>query len=190
MSLGSLMPDTQDQRDALLDVYFANFDPVIRITHRPTLVKKFSTYCEDLHPMAFAIFYSAINSLPATVVESRFGDSREELMGKFELGIEIGLARGNYLTSPSLEILQAFIIWLTCITREEDMGTLESRNVSARLMYLRQSMGSSWNRHTDSARPRITSRSIFVPTWHIRLSHGRATAKVVAPDLLSRIQIC
>ena len=183
------MPDTQDLRDALLDVYFANFDPVIRITHKPTLLKKFSTYCEELHPMAFAIFYSAINSLPAAVVESRFGDSREEMMGKFELGIEIGLARGNYLTSPSLEILQAFIIWLTCITREEDMGTLKSRNVSERLIYHRQSMGSPWYRHKDSARSRITSRSIFVSPWHIRLSHGRATAKVVAPDLLSGVQI-
>ena len=161
------MPDTQEQRDALLDVYFTNFDPVIRITHKPTLLKKISTYCEELHPMSFAIFYSAINSLPAAVVESKFGESREELMAKFELGIEIGLARGNYLTSPSLEILQAFIIWLTCITREEDMGMLKSRNVSAGLTDLRQSVGTPRNRHTDSVGPRIASRSIFISPWHI-----------------------
>ncbi|KAF2446274.1 hypothetical protein P171DRAFT_357011 [Karstenula rhodostoma CBS 690.94] len=122
VSLEALMPDTQEQRDALLDIYFANVDPVIRITHRPSLINKLPAYVQNVHALVFAIFYSAINSLPPALVESRFGESKEELMAKYELGIEISLARGNYLTSPSLELLQAFVIWLTCITREEDIG--------------------------------------------------------------------
>ncbi|KAL1608356.1 hypothetical protein SLS60_003297 [Paraconiothyrium brasiliense] len=122
VSLEMLIPETQVQRDALLDIYFSNVDPVVRITHRPSLMNRLPTYVQNVHPLVFAIFYSAINSLPNAVVESRFGESREELMAKFELGIEVGLARGNYLTSPSLELLQAFTIWLTCITREEDIG--------------------------------------------------------------------
>ncbi|KAL5394175.1 hypothetical protein PMIN06_005167 [Paraphaeosphaeria minitans] len=122
VSLETLMPESQEQRDALLDTYFSNVDPVIRITHRPSLINKAPSYAQNVHPLVFAIFYSAINSLPPALVESRFGESREELMAKFELGIEIGLSRGNYLTSPSLELLQAFVIWLTCITREEDIG--------------------------------------------------------------------
>lgn len=117
-----LMPETQEHCEMLLDVYFSNVDPVIRITHRPSLIKKLPIYSHDVHPLAFAIFYSAVNSLPPAVVESKFSESREDLMAKYEMGIEIGLARGNYLTTPSLELLQAFILWLTCITREEDMG--------------------------------------------------------------------
>ncbi|KAJ4302847.1 hypothetical protein N0V90_001738 [Kalmusia sp. IMI 367209] len=120
-SLEMLLPDTQEEREALLDIYFSNVDPVVRITHRPTLIRKLPTYVHEVHPLAFAIFYSAINSLPPAVVENKFGESREDLMAKYELGVEIGLARGNYLTSPSLELFQAFIIWLTCITREEDI---------------------------------------------------------------------
>lgn len=121
-SLEMLMPETQEHCEMLLDVYFSNVDPVIRITHRPSLIKKLPIYSHDVHPLAFAIFYSAVNSLPPAVVESKFSESREDLMAKYEMGIEIGLARGNYLTTPSLELLQAFILWLTCITREEDMG--------------------------------------------------------------------
>lgn len=130
VSLDMLIPETQEQRDALLDIYFSNVDPVVRITHRPSLIRKLPTYVQDLHPLAFAIFYSAINSLPPAVVESRFGESREELMEKYETGVEIGLARANYLTSPSLELLQAFVLWLTCITREEDIG-MRSLSLSA-----------------------------------------------------------
>ena len=123
VSLEMLMPETQGGRDALLDIYFSNVDPVVRITHRPSLINKLPAYVHNVHPLAFAIFYSAINSLPPALVESKFGESREELMGKYELGVEIGLARANYLTSSNLELLQAFVLWLTCITREEDIGT-------------------------------------------------------------------
>ena len=117
-----LMPHTQEKRDVLLDIYFTNIDPVVRITHKPTLIKKHPIHVRDAHPLAFAIFYSAINSLSPAAVESRFGEPREALMARYELGVEMGLARSNYLTTSSLEILQAFILWLTCITREEDMG--------------------------------------------------------------------
>jgi hypothetical protein len=122
VSLGQLLPDSQKHQDALLEVYFANVDPMVRVTHRPTLVRKMPNYASEVHPMAFAVFYSAVNSLPATVVQNRFGEVKEDFLARLELGIEVGLARGNYLTTQSMEIFQAFIIWLTCITREEDMG--------------------------------------------------------------------
>jgi hypothetical protein len=56
------------------------------------------------------------------VVQGKFGESKEALLDKLQLGVEISLARENYLTSSSLEIFQGFVLWLTCITREEDMG--------------------------------------------------------------------
>ena len=122
VSLKQMLPETQEKSEALLEVYFSNVDPVMRVIHGPTLRKKLSTYCHEVHPLAFAIYFSAINSLPPAVVESRFGEQKADLINKYETGLEIGLARANYLTSPSLEILQAFIIWLTCITREDDIG--------------------------------------------------------------------
>lgn len=121
-SLEKLLPSSQEQRDTLLDVYFANVDPMVRITHKPTVIRKFSTYCHETHPIAYAIFFSAINSLPPKIVENKFAESKESMLERFQLGVEISLARENYLTTSSLEIFQGFVLWLTCITREEDMG--------------------------------------------------------------------
>ncbi|KAF2637828.1 hypothetical protein P280DRAFT_471994 [Massarina eburnea CBS 473.64] len=121
-TLENLFPKSYELRDDLLDVYFTNVDPMVRITHNPTLSRRFHSYIKDTHPMSFAVSYAAVNSLPPAVVENRFGESKEDMLAKFELGVEVGLARANYLTTPSLEVFQAFIIWLTCITREEDMG--------------------------------------------------------------------
>ncbi|KAJ4407339.1 hypothetical protein N0V91_003923 [Didymella pomorum] len=121
-NLDQLLPDSQDQRDTLLDVYFANVDPMVRITHKPTVMRRYPMYMRETHPLAFAICFSAINSLPSNVVQSRFGDTKEELLDRFQLGVEISLARENYLTTSSLEIFQGFVLWLTCITKEEDMG--------------------------------------------------------------------
>lgn len=120
--LENLLPSTQEHRDTLLDVYFANVDPMVRITHRPTVLRKFSTYNNEAHPLAYAIYFSAINSLPPKVVHNKFGETKESLLDRFQLGVEISLARENYLTTSSLEIFQGFVLWLTCITREEDMG--------------------------------------------------------------------
>ncbi|KAF1915616.1 hypothetical protein BDU57DRAFT_557721 [Ampelomyces quisqualis] len=121
-NLEQLLPNNQELRDTLLDVYFANVDPMVRITHRSTVVKKFALYNRETHPISFAIYFSAINSLPPKVVQSKFLETKESLLDRFQLGVEISLARENYLTSSSLEIFQGFVLWLTCITREEDIG--------------------------------------------------------------------
>jgi hypothetical protein len=121
-SLEQLLPHNIEFRDTLLDVYFANVDPMVRITHKPTVLRKFASYNRETHPIAFAIYFSAINSLPPKVVQGKFHETKEALLNRFQLGVEISLARENYLTSSSLEIFQGFVLWLTCITREEDMG--------------------------------------------------------------------
>lgn len=123
VTLQQILP-SPEQCDALLDIYFSNVDPLIRITHKPTLVGKYSYHIQETHPVAFGVFYSAVNSLPPSVCIEKLGESRDELLARFELGLEISLARENYLTTSSLEVLQGFVLWLTCITKEEDMGML------------------------------------------------------------------
>ncbi|KAH5039225.1 hypothetical protein HBI75_067130 [Parastagonospora nodorum] len=121
-SLPQLLPNNQEFRDTLLDVYFANVDPMVRVTHKGTVTRKFASYNSETRPIAFAIYFSAINSLPPQVVENKFRETKATLLDRFQLGVEISLSRENYLTSSSLEIFQGFVLWLTCITREEDMG--------------------------------------------------------------------
>lgn len=103
-SLPQLLPNSQEFRDTLLDVYFANVDPMVRITHKGTVARKFASYNSETHPIVFAIYFSAINSLPPQVVESKFRETKATLLDRFQLGVEISLSRENYLTSSSLEI--------------------------------------------------------------------------------------
>ncbi|KAH7122520.1 fungal-specific transcription factor domain-containing protein [Dendryphion nanum] len=121
-TLQAFLPQSQEHQDALLEIYFLNVDPMVRITHKPTLLRRFSLYIEETHPIPFAVFYAAVNSLPPHICEEKFGESKDELLGRFELGVEISLARENYLTTSSLEVLQGFVLWLTCITKEDNMG--------------------------------------------------------------------
>lgn len=95
---------------------------MVRITHRPTLSRKFGHYIQEAHPIAWAVFYSVINSIPPPVCLEKFGERKDDLLARYELGVEISLARENYLTTSSLEVLQGFLLWLTCITKEDEMG--------------------------------------------------------------------
>ncbi|KAF2181621.1 hypothetical protein K469DRAFT_588693 [Zopfia rhizophila CBS 207.26] len=122
ITLKSLLPHTQEHCDTLLELFFCNVDPMIRVVHKPTLIRKFPIHIRETNPIAFAVFYSAINALPPSAVEVKFGEKKDCLLERFEQGIGVSLARENYLTTSSTEVLQGFIIWLTCITKEDDMG--------------------------------------------------------------------
>jgi hypothetical protein len=122
VTLQQLLPQSQKQRDAMLNLYFANVDPMVRITHKPSLIRKFPQYVQETHPLAWAIFYSVVNSLPPGTCMEQFGEKKDDLLARYEMAVEISLARENYLTTSSLEVLQGLILWLTCITKEDDMG--------------------------------------------------------------------
>ncbi|KAF5572144.1 C6 transcription factor, partial [Fusarium pseudocircinatum] len=80
---------------------------------------------EDIHPfepLALAVFYSAINSLSAEDVMLQFSIEKETLLSQFQHGVHAGLQRENFLTTPSIEVLQAFVLLLTCQSREDDMA--------------------------------------------------------------------
>jgi hypothetical protein len=62
--------------------------------------------------LALAIFYSAINSLSAENVMMRFAAEKEALLAQFQRGVELGLGREDFLTTPSIEVLQAFVLLL------------------------------------------------------------------------------
>ena len=109
-SLDTLLPDTPDHCDDLLDIFFYNVDPMMRVVHKPTTTRKFHSLIREHAPLAFAIFYAAIHALPAAAVEERYGERKEVLLQRYEQGVEISLARDNYLTTSSLEVLVSISI--------------------------------------------------------------------------------
>ncbi|KAI8408151.1 hypothetical protein FOFC_11085 [Fusarium oxysporum] len=149
-------PTSADTCLILLDTFYSHVDPMTRIVHKPTLKRRLIQYIdytygvkasssddgeflaahsgEDIHafePLALAVFYSAINSLSAEDVLLQFPVEKEALLSQFQHGVQIGLGRENLLTTPSIEVLQAFVLLLTCQSWEDDMAKtwtlLESR---------------------------------------------------------------
>lgn len=73
---------------------------------------------EDIHtfePLALAVFYSVINSLSAEDVLLQFSVEKEALLSQFQHGVQISLGRENFLTTPSIEVLQAFVLLLVSL---------------------------------------------------------------------------
>lgn len=117
---------------------------MVRITHTPTLLRKLPHLIHDTRPIVFAIYYSAINSLPPSICLETFGESKDDLLAQYELGVEISLARENYLTTSSLEVLQGLVLWLTCITKEDEMGRYDPRHSIPKLIYGKGKHGLYW----------------------------------------------
>ncbi|KAM5466685.1 hypothetical protein MauCBS54593_005942 [Microsporum audouinii] len=145
-SLVAWAPKTAEECFSLLDIFYSNVDPITRLVHKPSLHKRFLQYVQEIYgtrtyppgedgvmpastpaihtfePLALAIFYSAINSLSAETVQIRFAAEKGTLLAQFQRGVEHGLGREGFLTTPRIEVLQAFVLLLTCQSREDDMS--------------------------------------------------------------------
>ena len=118
-----LYPATPQSAMTLLEVFFNNVDPMIRIVHRPTLREKFQTYIEGRYnfttpvsktfePLVFAIFFGAAKSMTMEAGELEFGEPLEKVIARFRRGLELSLAKAEFLSSNSMEVLQAFVLLL------------------------------------------------------------------------------
>ncbi|RYP12836.1 hypothetical protein DL767_011061 [Monosporascus sp. MG133] len=109
----------------LAEIYFQNFDIIVKILHRPTVLaalRRFADTSGDRTQLApeqealfFAIYYAAVTTLPAGECATHLGRERGELVRAFQAGLEHCLARADYLNSDSLETLQALTIYVACL---------------------------------------------------------------------------
>ncbi|EGD92409.1 hypothetical protein H112_00010 [Trichophyton rubrum D6] len=145
-SLAPWAPKAAEECFVLLDIFYSNVDPMTRLVHKPSLRKRFFQYTMEIYgpnsqtstdngtlqpsypaihtfePLALAIFYSAINSLSPEAVQARFATEKGLLLARFQQGVEYGLGKESFLTTPRIEVLQAFVLLLTCQSREDDMS--------------------------------------------------------------------
>jgi hypothetical protein len=129
----SAVADLKDLRPSpsdmflLQDIFLDNVDPLTKPLHRPTIQKMFlgtwNSYCnvskaEDA--LMFAIYFAAAVSLNQAQCQSLFGETRNALVTRFRLGVELALSRTAFLSSSSLMVLQAFTILLLGLRKEDD----------------------------------------------------------------------
>jgi hypothetical protein len=108
-------------------IFKENVDPLVKVLHIPTFEPVFldaiaqpDKIHKSLEPLIFAIYYGAVTSIMPKDCEHRWGDDRSKLLTKYRFGLEQGLARANFLFCDEMLILQAFVMFLILLRRNDD----------------------------------------------------------------------
>ncbi|KAF2032847.1 hypothetical protein EK21DRAFT_98671 [Setomelanomma holmii] len=117
----------EQQAHQFWEIYKENVDPLVKVLHVPTFEPTFleavahtDKVGKGLEALLFAIYYGAVTStLPEECVE-RWGETRETLLERYRFGLEQGLARANFLYCDEIVVLQAFIVFLILLRRNDD----------------------------------------------------------------------
>src|SRR6266536_1190544 len=124
-NLRSLHP-TPSQVFTLWEIYKENVDPIVKILHRPSMRKwllDVSGSLDNLNKsneaMLFSIYHSAVTSLNPTQCQSLLGEERDTLLAKYRFAVEQALSRAGFLNSASMMLLQAFVLFLICVRRQD-----------------------------------------------------------------------
>ena len=107
-------------------VYKQRVDPLVKVLHIPTLESTVLTAASHLANLAkgfeallFAIYYGATTSLTTSECLEMFGEEREVLLTRYRFAIEQSLGRANFLTTEEIVVVQAFVIFLICLRRND-----------------------------------------------------------------------
>jgi len=116
-----------DQALEFWAMYKENVDPLVKVLHIPTFepvvleaVGHPEKISKSLEPLMFAIYYGAITSTMPNECLERWGSDRDTLLTRYRFGLEQGLARANFLFCDEMVILQALVVFLILLRRNDD----------------------------------------------------------------------
>lgn len=108
--------------DRLLNQYWACVHPLCRVVHRPSFLRRYSFFWEEiqtglepagsLQAIVFAALFSAVVSMSEDSILMEFGANRKDLVDNFQMGTETALARANVIRTTKIETLQALVMYM------------------------------------------------------------------------------
>ncbi|KAL2132125.1 hypothetical protein VTI74DRAFT_4160 [Chaetomium olivicolor] len=103
----------------LWQIYISNVNPLLKVTHTPTLQALIITASANpakiqkpLEALMFAIYFTAITSLTEEEVHSTFGEDKAIVLGKYHNATQQALVNAGFMRSNDLMVLQAFFLYL------------------------------------------------------------------------------
>lgn len=125
-------PQSLSDCHLLFDNFVSNVQAATCLFHEPTLRQAFDahlaqqelyaptavppaqqhTYTGYFAPLVFSVFFSAIYSMDAIQVNSMFGANKTDILKRFEAALVLALEKGSFLSSPTVPVLQAFVLYL------------------------------------------------------------------------------
>ncbi|OKL63914.1 hypothetical protein UA08_00618 [Talaromyces atroroseus] len=121
VELSTLHPDPV-QIFRLWQVYLDNVNPLLKVTHTPTLqariieaVSNLAGINHTLEALMFSIYCMSITSLNTEDCQSMFGSSKEELLARYQFGCQQALYNCGFLRSSDRECLTALYFYLLSV---------------------------------------------------------------------------
>ncbi|KAJ6028742.1 hypothetical protein N7540_004318 [Penicillium herquei] len=115
------------QCQKLWNIYQENVAPVLMIFHKPTLLKlvyKSASNTSSLdhasEAIAFAVYFAAVNSMSEKQCTETMSHDHSSLREYYKFATQQALARAGFLRSRNLQVLQASVLFLTCLRSRED----------------------------------------------------------------------
>lgn len=123
VNLSTLHPDPV-QIFRLWQVYLDNVNPLLKVTHTPTLQGRIidaASHVSDidrtLEALMFSIYCMAIHSLTNEQCASMFGTPREDLLTRYRFGCQQALLNCQFLRTGDRDCLTALFLYLVSIAR-------------------------------------------------------------------------
>ncbi|CAI7570375.1 unnamed protein product [Penicillium pancosmium] len=127
----------------LWQVYLNNVDPLLKVTHTPTLqgriieaTSNLANVTPALEALMFSIYSIAVMSLTTEECQASFSSSRDEMLSKYQFACQQALLNSEYLRTNDRECLAAFYLFLLSIGPNTDPRSLSSMfGVAMRIAY-------------------------------------------------------
>lgn len=117
-ALSTLHPDPV-QIFRLWQIYLNNIDPLLKVTHAPTLQGRLIEAASDLEnvtpsfeALMFSIYAMSVMSLTADECQTSFNSSRDDLLTGYQFACQQALLNCDYLRTRDRECLTAFVLFL------------------------------------------------------------------------------
>ncbi|KAF1955036.1 hypothetical protein CC80DRAFT_526443 [Byssothecium circinans] len=108
-------------------MYKLNVDPLVKVLHINSFESVFldaishpETVAKSLEPLMFTIYYGAVTSTTPEDCVAKWGETQDELLKKYRFGVEQALARANFMFCDEIIILQAFVVFMILLRRNDD----------------------------------------------------------------------
>ncbi|KAI4716291.1 hypothetical protein E4T48_07516 [Aureobasidium sp. EXF-10727] len=115
------------QIEAYWNVYKERVDPLVKVLHIPTIeptvlasASHLANLSKSFEALLFAIYYGATTSLSEDDCLNKLGEEKGLLLSRYRFGVEQALARANFLTTEEMMVVQAIVIFLICLRRNND----------------------------------------------------------------------
>ena len=111
----------------LWQTYLTNVDPLLKITHTPTLQRRIAEAAgnlaavdADLEALMFSIYCAAVHSMAPADCKATFGASRQDLLAAYHPACEQALLNAGFLRTSERECLSAFFLYMLSLGHHLD----------------------------------------------------------------------